>query len=79
MAKKRYHVADHSQYSVTLKESGIHLAPEVVTLQRAAITAVTNKLTGLWVTTAGGVQYRVDTGVRAEQRALTEAAFGIKL
>ena len=76
MAKK-YHVTAYTQFSVTLTETGIHLIPNVVTLQRAAITSIADKLTGLVVTTSGGQQYIVQEGVSAQQRALTAEAFGL--
>lgn len=79
MAKKRYHVTEHGPYSVTLKESGIHLMPEVVTLQRAAIATTTRKLGGLMVATSAGKQYFVEGGISAAQRALTAEAFGVSL
>lgn len=77
MAKKRYHVTGHSQYSVTIQENGPHLFPKVVTLQRAAITSITSKLSGLYVATSAGQVYHLDHGIRAEQRALTSEAFGL--
>jgi hypothetical protein len=76
VAKKRYYVTAHTPVAITLKETGKIFGGEVVTLQRAGLT-ITEKLTHWELLSSAGVSYYVNEGVRAEQRALTKAAFGV--
>lgn len=73
-----YNVSSHTEQAVTLKKAGVHLfGPSTLVIPRAQIASVKTVLGRIIVSTTAGQTYKVQMGIRNEQRELTRAAFGL--